>query len=615
MMKDASITPAAAVSTKDVPLPVAREVSSVKASTKSLVPKNQRLDFDTARKPHTAEIDEAIVLVKTAGFAVKMERHLDRRKDAIAALSVKGLEVAKALRAFEQNHEMLLIDIARVINTFDPSTLSLLGMPAWTKTGGYDRVDRLTHQMAEALEQGFDDVDPDTSDVAHIDVQWFLNAVVRAPVPDYLVAGCALAVDGTDLPTWGALHGAEETVELDGEAALPISEDELDDDTKPKAKPKKKAIRRTAKVLGIGNDGRKIYTADKDARAGHRSATNGRDAGPYIGREAHLGVAVPALRWTDGTQRCVFGESVPQVIMTANLVPAGTHRAKAVIGSLLDANRDGFCEELLVDPGYSLMSGETFHFPLQQGGIPLVMRPSSHQRTKPDACPTIGDALVLDGQLFSKHTPLELRNLVMPARGASSQEKVKYQKDFEQRAGFAYVRHKAPGTDGVTRWRCPFCAGKLRSRQLPQTMRQSRNQPLVELEESTTSCCDGIISLGADQLALMQETIFGTTAWWSSYGRRNIAESANGGLKGGFTDINRGYVRSLITMRIILLFAHTLAGYNRWAIKSWHKLQEHLNGIATQESSKRKPRSNRLKRFCDLELVTTASMQATGPGP
>ena len=56
----------------------------------------------------------------------------------------------------------------------------------------------------------------------------------------------------------------------------------------------------------------------------------------------------------------------------------------------------------------------------------------------------IGDALLLDGQLFSKHTPLELHHLVMPARGASSQEKVKYQKDFERRADFAYVRHKAP---------------------------------------------------------------------------------------------------------------------------------------------------------------------------
>jgi hypothetical protein len=580
-----------------------------KPSSKSLISKRKRLDFDTARKPRTAEIDEAIALVKTAGFANKMERHLARRKDAVFALSVKGLEVAKALRGFEQGHAMLLIDICRIINTFDTTTLKLLGMANWTKTGGYDRVNRLTGLMADALEEGFDDIDPDTGEICHINVQWFIDAVMRAPVPDHLVAGASLAVDGTDMPSWGALQGSEETVELDGEAALPATDDEPDDDTKPKAKSKKKATRHTAKVLGIGDDGRKIYTADQDARAGHRSATNQRDAGPYIGREAHFGVSVPVLTWTNGVENVKFGPSVPQVIMTANLVPAGTHRGKAAVGSLLDAKQQGFCEEVLVDPGYSLMRGETFAFPLTQAGIPIVMRPASHQRTKPDATPTLGDALVLDGQLFSKHTPVELCHLAMPQRGASTEERKKCETHFKQRAAFAYMRHKAPGNDGVTRWRCPFCAGKLRSRQLPQSMRRSRDKPLVVLPEGTTSCCEGILSIGADQLPLMQDTVFGTPAWSRSYGRRNIVESVNAGVKGGFTNIDRGYIRSLKSTRIILLFAHTLAGYNRWAIKSWRKLQSHLADVASKERRERKPRKNRLKRFCDLDLVTAV------PGP
>jgi hypothetical protein len=37
-----------------------------------------------------------------------------------------------------------------------------------------------------------------------------------------------------------------------------------------------------------GRDGHDIYTADRDARAGHRSATNSCPAGPYIGYELHL---------------------------------------------------------------------------------------------------------------------------------------------------------------------------------------------------------------------------------------------------------------------------------------------------------------------------------------
>ena len=50
----------------------------------------------------------------------------------------------------------------------------------------------------------------------------------------------------------------------------------MDDGTIPK--PKKPA--RKALVLDVGSDGRNQYTVDRDARAGHRSATNSRPAGP-----------------------------------------------------------------------------------------------------------------------------------------------------------------------------------------------------------------------------------------------------------------------------------------------------------------------------------------------
>ena len=82
-----------------------------------------------------------------------------------------------------------------------------------------------------------------------------------------------MAVDGTDVETWGALHGEVTTVALDGEA----TETQL---TEQDAIPKPKRPARKAKVLGQASDGRNIYTADPDARAGHRSATNSRPAGP-----------------------------------------------------------------------------------------------------------------------------------------------------------------------------------------------------------------------------------------------------------------------------------------------------------------------------------------------
>src|SRR3989442_252107 len=79
--------------------------------------------------------------------------------------------------------------------------------------------------------------------------------ITAAAVPAKFRTSLSVAVDGTDLETWGALHGDSTTVEFDGEAA----ETQLMGEPPPK----KKAVRK-AKVLGIGLDGRKQYTVDPD---------------------------------------------------------------------------------------------------------------------------------------------------------------------------------------------------------------------------------------------------------------------------------------------------------------------------------------------------------------
>ena len=47
------------------------------------------------------------------------------------------------------------------------------------------------------------------------------------------------------------------------------------------------------------------------ARAGWRSATNSRPAGPYIGREAHLMVQTSDVEWTNGVTETKLGRPVP----------------------------------------------------------------------------------------------------------------------------------------------------------------------------------------------------------------------------------------------------------------------------------------------------------------
>lgn len=123
----------------------------------------------------------------------------------------------------------------------------------------------------------------------------------------------------------GCLHGDSTTVEFDGEAA----ETQL---MEP-APTKRKAVHK-AKVLGVGRDGRKQYTVDPGARVGHRSATNSRPAGPYIGFELHLAVQTRDVKWTDGIERTSLGPEVAGVVTSFSLVAAGTHRGRAVVDDI-----------------------------------------------------------------------------------------------------------------------------------------------------------------------------------------------------------------------------------------------------------------------------------------
>ena len=170
----------------------------------------------------------------------------------------------------------------------------------------------------------------------------------RPRCPTEFRTSSSVAVDGTDVETWGALHGDAVTVDLDGEAA---ETQLMDDGTVPK--PKKPA--RKAQVLGVGADGRKQYTVDPDARAGHRSATNSRPAGPYVGYELHLAVQARDVRWTNGVDKTSLSDEVPGVVTCFSLVPAGTHRGKAIVDDLIAAKTAGEpIDDVVWDPGYSL---------------------------------------------------------------------------------------------------------------------------------------------------------------------------------------------------------------------------------------------------------------------
>jgi hypothetical protein len=236
------------------------------------------------------------------------------------------------------------------------------------------------------------------------------------------------------------------------------------------------------------------------------------------------------------------------------------------------------------DPGYSLCQPQTTAYPLAQAGITQTFQVVTHQRgTKPFS----GPALLIDGQLFSSHLPDGLRDLPAPPRGSSEAEKLVYEAKFNQRARWRLVRHASPDTDGVTRWRCPFCAGLLRSRKVPKTMRGSRRAPLVELDPEARGCCSGVLSVAPAESALFQPIPFGTTAWRISMGRRQVVESVNSALKGAFVDLARGFFRVLGQVKMTVLLGFTVAAYNLDRIRSFRAKRAEADGAPRPRAKRR----------------------------
>ena len=271
-------------------------------------------------------------------------------------------------------------------------------------------------------------------------------------------------------------------------------------------------------------------------------------------------------------------------------------------------------DDVVWDPGNSLCSAGSTHHKLAQAGIDQTFQPVTHQRS---IRPFSGDAILLDGQLYSSFLLDDLRDLPMPPRGASEAVKVEHETRFNLRARSRMVRHAGPDADGPTRWRCPFCGGLLKARQFAKTMRRGNNVPLVPIDQGCHQCCDGIITAMPAVLPLYQSIPFGTTAWRLSMGRRQVRESVNAALKGAFADLSRGFFRVFGQTKMSILLGFTVAGYNLDRIRSYRG-QETRPGRreaqATEAPSRHLAGTHRPRHRRDQEQPQPARLTLTAPG-
>jgi hypothetical protein len=547
------------------------------------------IDTTGGRPTSGAELSIARQLVARSGIVAALTPAIDADVGRPRHLSLEGLLVGFQLNALRRHHNGHLVEVARVLNALTDEQRDALGIRGWDPDESYPRVDRLFIQLCRVLE----------SNDSGFDAQWFANQLARAAIPKDVLVSSSVAVDGTDIETWGVLRSKTVTIELDGQA----TETQLMEDGQPRPRGRAtSSSAKTARVVAIGADGRKQYTADPDARAGHRSATGQRTAGPYVGYELHLAVQTRDVRWTNGIDRTTLGPEVPTVITTCNLVPAGSHRGDSIVPDLIAANASAHdVDDVVWDPGYSLCKPETTGHRLTRAGIEQTLQLVTHQR---GIRPFAGEAMLLDGQLFSKLLPAELRDLTVPPRYAPGPYRRAFEEKFNQRARWRFVRHAKPDADGVTRWKCPFCAGLLRSREIPSSMRRSRRAPLVKVPGGR--CCGGTLSAPPAELPHAQRISFGTTAWRVSMDRRQVVESANAALKGGFADLSRGFFRVFGRVKMMVLLGFTVAAYNIDRIRSFRAKQE------AEKALPRRRAKRRLGTYADL-LKDEPQSASTGP--
>lgn len=583
---------ATATQTPAPPGPKKRPTSKKFANRKVL--RSQRLDLNGKGSHKLSEVEEAAVQMRATGMADLIEVHLGRRRDAVDRLSVLTLMVGIQLAAGRVGHRAQIVEIVRAINQIPAHVMAQLGSPAWTERGSYDRVHRLYSRFTAALDEGWTHRPDDGSPAIQVNLELYLRKILMADIPLEEIQGAAIAIDGTAMETSARFHSRSKLIALDGDYSK-TDQNAVDYDESEKEAP----ARKKAAVLGVGEDGRNIYTRDAQARAGYRTATAKRKGGPFIGRELHLAVSVASIKHTNGVDVIGFNDCYPNLVVDMALKPAGAHRGKSVIPMLIEAHQKGYCAEVIADAGYSLQA-EHFLLPLRKEGIGYTFRPASHQL----GVKAFGALCLIDGQLFAGYTPKNLRNLKPPGYTTTGQQREELTKKYDSRAAYRYATH-GNNNDGAWRVVSPLASGKIRSRSHPKTMRDHPNAPLVKLAQSTTDTPTLVI--GVDEALTHQRIVPFTTAHNRAYGRRQLAETANSRIKGGpssLTNIETGYTLLRDTARITVFLAHTLSNLNQIEYRNFRR-----NRQADGEHSKRGPRKNRARRTSDLHA------KPAGPNP
>lgn len=401
---------------------------------------------------------------------------------------------------------------------------------------------------------------PDDCPHRALNAHEFLNQFLEASCYPDPPRTTDYAIDGTAYDTWARVLFIRRggVVDQAPYAKTPVGAQENDqEDTTGR-----RAARTTAKSGGYIQ-----HTKDPDAREGYRTGSDNEPGRTFWGYEIHSVTNI-------STDKSVM----PHLIRSGAIAPAGSDtRASAglkSLDSLIDARRAANAsqppvQDLIADRGYSMLTAPKWQLPLWEKGVRQVFDLSEDQRGIHPS--PIDRTVSIDGGFFVDALPERLRKLPRPNEpGLSKEKREAICADYDKRLAYALSPNSAINlTTGTQRFKGPARTGKLRCRNNKKSLRGPHSQPLTACKPGCA--CSKSFTLGPeDQARERQWPLYGTTAWFKSYSRRNATESINAEIKTHRANFKRGYTRVFELTKTTVLLAFGLAAVNIRILRDWH---------------------------------------------
>ena len=367
-----------------------------------------------------------------------------------------------------------------------------------------------------------------------------ISDILACTVPaKRLEQATAIAIDQTAFPTFSRTRDFRKQKDIDKEVA--------------------RALRETGKIpddIDLGPDGKLIRGGDRDARAGHRSASaaTGHKAVTFVGYQVTPAVLVRSASWSGQPDRCKLGPEVPPYILGLSVDPASDDVGligQRVVSDVLRIAPG--LKEVIADRGFT-QCRKTFNRALHRLGLDLVMdyKAKTAARTRafdvgeheygtdewPQPFHLCGGALL---PTWMPPIFLNTKGLTRPFRS----------KRLGNRARYRWARVQRY-SDGSMQFRCPQCSRRIDTNLTTHNGRKpNKSAPDITVPRSG-ECCNGLTVVPLKRLDLWQPIPWGTEAWEQSYHRRSQVENVNGMLR-----LNGGL--SYDSCRVKGLPAHTFA--------------------------------------------------------